>query len=281
MQRSNYLLSIGLATRNRPDNLKRALTSLYSQSFQPFEVIISDDSNDEESISLNQALAEEYNCRYFKGPQRGLYANRNFIASKIRGTHLRTMDDDHTFPVDHLKICIEAIEKEPAVIWTIGEYQPDESIRHAPPHPIAGQLHPRGYSYVPKNLRNYSGISCGASIYPREIIEKRILNNESLPFGIMYLEYGLRLKSAGYIIKPLSETYIIHHNIQTFGSETQSKVILEARLYSMLKLSFYYEKTLGNMCKTASQIAYEILRGKVSINNLKSACKLIKNEYSA
>ncbi|MFM6022178.1 MAG: glycosyltransferase family 2 protein, partial [Dolichospermum sp.] len=42
---SNILLSIALVTRNRPESLERCLKSLRSQNVQPFEVVISDDSD--------------------------------------------------------------------------------------------------------------------------------------------------------------------------------------------------------------------------------------------
>ena len=42
----NVLLSVALVTRNRPIPLERGLASLRAQGEQPFEVIISDDSDD-------------------------------------------------------------------------------------------------------------------------------------------------------------------------------------------------------------------------------------------
>src|SRR3954451_9899484 len=113
-------LSVALVTRNRPDSLARTLESLSRQNVQPYEVILSDDSDVESMISANAELAQKYSCKYLKGPGRGLYANRNFVAKSCIGTHIRTMDDDHEFPENHLTECLKAIEKEPNTIWTIG-----------------------------------------------------------------------------------------------------------------------------------------------------------------
>src|SRR3954454_3566516 len=99
---SNIKLSVALVTRNRPDSLRRTLESLKQQSLQPYEVIISDDSDNETLIAVNNELAQKYSCRYIKGPGKGLYANRNFVARHCSGTHIRTMDDDHEFPENHL-----------------------------------------------------------------------------------------------------------------------------------------------------------------------------------
>lgn len=75
------------------------------------------------------------------------------------------MDDNHLFPKDHLLERLKAIEKEPNIIWTIGEYEYDENIGFSKEledkksgYPIAGQLHPRGHSYVPNSLDDYYGV---------------------------------------------------------------------------------------------------------------------------
>src|SRR4051794_2314477 len=94
-------ISVALVTRNRPAGLKRVLSSLRSQEPQPFEVVVSDDSTEEEWRTANQGIASQFGCRYQAGPCRGLYANRNLAARACRGTHIRSMDDDQEFPPHH------------------------------------------------------------------------------------------------------------------------------------------------------------------------------------
>jgi glycosyltransferase involved in cell wall biosynthesis len=197
MEQTKYTLSIAIVTRNRPESLQRALESLSNQNTQAFEIVISDDSNLEEMIAANKELASAYGAKHILGPQNGLYANRNFVARNCSGTHFRTMDDDHEFPDNHIKICLEAIEQDPYAIWTIGEYCPPDENRSLPA-PIPGQLHPMGYSYSPADMTTYFGISCGATIYPKKVVEKNVLNLETYMFGILYLEYGSRLYNKGY-----------------------------------------------------------------------------------
>ena len=45
------------------------------------------------------------------GPKKGLYSNHNYIYNICSGTHIRIVDDDHTFPSKHFQICIENIKK--------------------------------------------------------------------------------------------------------------------------------------------------------------------------
>src|SRR5260221_14186281 len=104
-------LSVALVTRNRPASLERSLTSLWAQEDRPFEVIISDDS-DAEIAPVIQRIAGTFGCTYLRGPRRGLYANRNFVVLSCRGTHIRTMDDDHILPPEHLSKCLAAVQTD-------------------------------------------------------------------------------------------------------------------------------------------------------------------------
>jgi glycosyltransferase involved in cell wall biosynthesis len=265
-----FTLSIALVTRNRPQSLELTLHSLSLQQPKPFEIILSDDSDKEAAIVQNKLLAEKYGCTYIIGPHKGLYANRNFVAMHTNGTHFRTMDDDHEFPENHLKICMEAINKEPETIWTIGEYKNRNDI-HDAPHPIPGQLHPRGYAYSDNNIENYYGISCGATIYPNTVLRYRILNNEFYMFGSTFLEYGARLKAKGYKILPLNTTYIIHNALETSSSFWTINLIKEAKLYAMFCFSFWHYKSLKNKIVTTGQILFELLTSQVNLKIIKSA----------
>lgn len=269
---TTYRLSIALVTRNRPRSLEKTLRSLSKQNVTPWEIVVSDDSNDENFIEENKRLSQKFGCKYLTGPQKGLYANRNFVALQCTGTHFRTMDDDHEFPDFHLVECLKAIESEPEVIWTIGEYFAHEKIRNLPCR-IPGQLHPRGFSKAPKKMTDYYGISCGGTIYPAALLSKCVLNCELYRFGILYLEYGARLKKMGYTIKFLDQTYLIHHDRETTASELQKEVLEEAKLFSIFCFSFNYQRSFLNFCKTSLQVVMDILMRKYSFKTIGRAFK--------
>ncbi|MBT8319322.1 MAG: glycosyltransferase [Gramella sp.] len=264
---STIKLSIAIVTRNRPDSLFETLQSLSKQDMQPYEIVISDDSNQEDLITQNKKIAKKFKALYFKGPQKGLYANRNFVARKCSGTHFRTMDDDHYFPKGHLLKCLKAIQNEPKTIWTIGEYYPTSKDKKLPP-PIPGQLHPRGFSIIPADMNEYFGISCGGTIYPSEVVKEQVFNCEIYKFGSIFLEYGARLKKKGFQIKFLPDTYFIHNDSETTASEIPDKKLREARLFSMFCFSFDYQKTIKNQAQTLAQITYDILIGRYSFQEV-------------
>src|SRR4051812_12145666 len=189
MRRMSSTISVALVTRNRPDSLERTLRSLREQDVQPLEVLVSDDS-DPDRAHESRRIAEDHGCRYQTGPRRGLYANRNAVARACRGTHIRTMDDDHEFPPGHWSECEAAVERDRECVWVIGEIHPGG---HAPDLRFPGELHPRGFSTMPRDLDHTWAISDGASIYPASIFESGLLFSEAFKFGASYLEFGSRL----------------------------------------------------------------------------------------
>lgn len=198
-------LSVALVTRNRPAFLNRCLESLRSQSVQPFEIIVSDDS-DPEFTDDTETTVKKWNCQYLSGPRRGLQANLNNAALACQGTHVRVINDDHIFPEDHLKITQRLVESDPDSVWIIGEYY--EMPEATTELQLPGEVQPRGYHKPISDFDDCFAISGGASIYPRKIFENhRFLES----FGyVCDLEFGPRLKGLGYRIRYSPETYVIH-----------------------------------------------------------------------
>lgn len=266
-------ISVALVTRNRPESLERCLKSLRSQTIQPFEVIVSDDS-DPEFAAETKAVVKRWKCEYITGPRRGLYANRNYAALACNGTHIRTMDDDHEFPDKHFDTCLSAIQSDPESIWIIGEYSFNQKVG-IEPHPCPGQLHPRGFTVHPKDTQHCWAISDGASIYPKIIFNSGIRYVEYFKFGYAYLEFGSRLYWLGYRIRHLDSTYIIHYFDANKRSFMDKKINLSSRLFSILCHSFIYQRNIKNQFLSI----LEIIKDLANFPELLLAIKVYKKQY--
>jgi glycosyltransferase involved in cell wall biosynthesis len=237
-------------------SLRRTLESLRAQDVQPWEVVLSDDSS-EDMASEVASLANEFHCRYIRGPSRGLYANRNHVARACLGTHIRTMDDDHEFPPGHFRHCMRAIQTDPRAIWIIGEFLPGQEQPTPPPCPA--QLHPRGHSVTPPNPDDCWALADGASIFPRKVFDRGNYYAEFFVFGASYLEFGSRLNWIGYRIRFLQSTYVLHHFDASTRSYDDEAVDLGSRIFAALCHSFSYQRTLRNQTLTVLQIVKELL----------------------
>lgn len=250
-------LSVALVTRNRPESLARTLRSLRAQAMQPFEVVISDDSDESNGAAIRR-LAQAYGCRYVTGPRRGLYANRNRAALACRGTHVRTMDDDHEFPPQHLEACLAAVRRDPTSVWVIGELNPGEEGHKHPRGP--GQLHARGYAVAPADPDSSWAISDGASIYPRALFDHPSTRYaEAFVFGASYLELGSRLEWLGVRIRELNTTYVIHHYDAARRSIDDRTTELASRVFAMLCHSRIYRRQLANQFLTDLELLKQAL----------------------
>jgi glycosyltransferase involved in cell wall biosynthesis len=251
-------LSVALVTRNRPWSLARTLVSLRKQSTQPWEVIISDDSDASQATEVQQ-IAAAYQCHYINGPRRGLYANRNHVAIACQGSHIRSMDDDHEFPEGHIAECLAAITRDADAVWIIGEFLPDRISEPAVPE-CPGQLHPRGFSVGPPNPDRSWALADGATIYPRNIFDRGLRFAETFQFGAPYLEFGSRLHFLGYRIRLLRSTYVVHHYEASKRSLADPEVELASEFFAMLCHSFIYQPSLKNKLLSVLQIGWMTLR---------------------
>jgi glycosyltransferase involved in cell wall biosynthesis len=209
MRSSSVQLSVALVTRNRPDSLERGLASLRSQSVQAYEVVISDDSVREHAQRVRE-LAVEYGSIYCTGPRRGLYANRNFAALHCRGSHIRTMDDDHILPSNHFSQCIDVVKSDPSSIWTVGEMGFLDGVVVGVAE-TANQLGPAGVGERIEDRNNNWGIADGSTIYPREVFDRGFRMVEQFGFGSSYLEFGAYLYKNGWRCRCIPEAQVKHY----------------------------------------------------------------------
>src|SRR5262249_176754 len=141
--------------------------------------------------------------------KRGLYANRNFAAVNCQGTHIRTMDDDHILPPDHLSKCLAAVRSDRNAIWTTGEHGfidgKSVGIAKTPNHLGTAGVGQRIWS-----LDNNWGIADGSTIYPREVFDQGFRMVEDFGFGSSYLEFGAFLHKNGWRCRCVTGAWVEH-----------------------------------------------------------------------
>jgi glycosyltransferase involved in cell wall biosynthesis len=205
----NLKLSVAVVTRNRPESLERCLRSWRAQAVQPHEIVVSDDS-DEEYASPSREIIERYSCRYVRGPRRGLYANRNNVATACTGTHILTGDDDHDHPQGYVETALELILEDPMRVWIFTErYHEDPDCPLTSPP----ELHRSGFGKAPKDPFNCAAIADGSTIYPRQIFDSGLRYDETYRFGGIWYLWGKILSKHGWRISFSDRTFIWHNAV--------------------------------------------------------------------
>lgn len=91
-------ISVCIPAYKRPQYLLRALNSLAEQTFKDFEVIVTDDSPDDEVEMLCRSYLSKLNLHYYKNEiSLGTPANWNKAISLARGEWIKLLHDDDWF----------------------------------------------------------------------------------------------------------------------------------------------------------------------------------------
>ncbi|WP_414549663.1 glycosyltransferase family 2 protein [Anabaena sp. CCY 0017] len=105
----DFKVSVCICTRNRPKELNNALQSVGRSTYPAFEVIVSDDSTNDETKRLISSHFPE--VKYLDGLRKGLGANRNNVLKAVSGSHVLFIDDDVVLNENFLEIVCNKLAK--------------------------------------------------------------------------------------------------------------------------------------------------------------------------
>ena len=117
-------LSIGLPVYNGERYLAESLDSLLGQSYENFELIISDNASTDGTAGIcRRYMKQDCRIRYICQPRNiGAAPNHNFVVGQARGELFKWASHDDLYAHDLLKCCIEALDEYPHVVlahsWT-------------------------------------------------------------------------------------------------------------------------------------------------------------------
>lgn len=93
MNRPEVPISVLVCTRNRPDDLRRCVTSILDGRFRRFELLVVDQSDGEESAAFIESLAD-HRVRLIRTETRGLAKARNLAVLNATAPIVAFTDDD-------------------------------------------------------------------------------------------------------------------------------------------------------------------------------------------
>jgi glycosyltransferase involved in cell wall biosynthesis len=111
-------LTIGLPVYNGEAYLTESLESLLGQTFEDFELLISDNASTDGTAEIcHQYLKQDPRIRYVRQPQNiGLAPNRNFVVSQARSEFFKEAAHDDLYARDLLQRCVNALDERPDFI---------------------------------------------------------------------------------------------------------------------------------------------------------------------
>jgi glycosyltransferase involved in cell wall biosynthesis len=111
-------LTVGLPVYNGASFVAESLDALLGQTFEDFELIISDNaSTDATGDICRQYEKQDSRVSYYRQPRNvGLAPNHNFVVDKARGELFKWAAGDDLYGRDLLRLCVEAMDADPDVV---------------------------------------------------------------------------------------------------------------------------------------------------------------------
>jgi len=117
-------LSIGLPVYNAEEYLAESLDALLGQSYEDFELIISDNASTDGTAGIcRRYMKQDSRIRYICQPRNiGAAPNHNVVVGQARGELFKWASGDDLYGRDLLKYCVDALDEYPHVVlahsWT-------------------------------------------------------------------------------------------------------------------------------------------------------------------
>jgi glycosyltransferase involved in cell wall biosynthesis len=111
-------LSIGLAVYNGETYLAESLDALLGQSYEDFELIISDNASTDGTADICRRYAkQDSRIRYIRQARNiGAAPNHNFVFQEASGELFKWASDDDLYARDLLQRCVNALDENPHIV---------------------------------------------------------------------------------------------------------------------------------------------------------------------
>ena len=135
-------LTIGLPVYNGENFLAESIEALLGQSFEDFELIISDNASTDGTAEICHGYErQDSRIRYVRQPRNiGLSPNHNFTLDEAKGEFFKWGAHDDLYARDLIKLCVETLDARPDVVlahsWT-ARIDSDGSVTKAEKYTLA------------------------------------------------------------------------------------------------------------------------------------------------
>jgi glycosyltransferase involved in cell wall biosynthesis len=112
------VVTVGVPLFNAATYLSGALDSLLAQTFERFEILISDNGSTDDTDAICRRYASmDSRIRYYRHEtNRGAAWNHNFVILEARGRFFRHHHHDDLSEPRHLERCLAALESDPGAV---------------------------------------------------------------------------------------------------------------------------------------------------------------------
>jgi GT2 family glycosyltransferase len=230
-------IALCVCTRNRPTELRRALTSVATSCMRPAQTVVSDDSDDDLQRET-AAVCEEFPfVSYTTGPRRGLSANRNNSLALVSPEVeiVLFIDDDVVLPPEFLSSITDTLRRTPErTIVTGFEYRDGYRVT---PHNCSFWGH---QEKEPRDTGDVHAICINATAFPRALFDS-VRFDEQLRYGSDEIDLCARAERAGFRVLFDPALFVYHHR-SPVNRQEYIRLQDASRLYATYKRYRWIER---------------------------------------
>jgi len=239
-------ITVVIPTYNRQKQLKDAITSVLTQSYQPKEIIVVDDGSTDATAQITKDFPT---IRYFYKENGGVSSARNLGIAKANFEWIAFLDSDDRWHEDKLKEQVAYHKANPTVLMS---YTDEVWIRNGKEKKIPKKFEKKGKDAFLENI-SYCNIAPSSVLIHRRLFEKVGLFDESM---VVCEDYDLWLRIAqehkiALIDKKLTIKYAGHDDQLSFLHWKMNKFHIKTlqKLLSQNTQSRYYDKIVEELAK--------------------------------
>jgi glycosyltransferase involved in cell wall biosynthesis len=141
-------VSIGLPVYNGENFLEEALRALLAQTYEDFELVISDNASTDRTAQICQDhQARDGRIRYYRQPRKlGLPENFNAVFHRARGEYFHWASHDDLWRPTFLERLVEALDRDPEAVLayprSVSIDGEGNHVKHWPSRPLLGAAQP-------------------------------------------------------------------------------------------------------------------------------------------
>ena len=232
---------IGMPAYNGARFIEKAIDSLVNQSFQDWQLLVSDDcSNDETAQIVQEYTKKDSRITYYRQEKNlGLFANFKFVLDKANAPYFIWTAHDDIREKDYLKVCVEKLENNSSLSFATT---------------VLATIDSSGKTLIEeKDLLKLSGKPSFLSV-ARYVLQPEIL-------GKCNLMYGLFRTS---VMREVWEAYPQRH---VWGQDYMFSLALISRFNIYVDERILFKKRIGGFSDS-----------KTPTDNLKNKSKNPKNQ---
>lgn len=206
--------SVVIPVYNRPDELYEVLSSLVSQSFKDFEVIVIDDGSTISSRTVIEQFQNSLNLTYLSLPNQGQGFARNDGMKAAKGSFFIILDSDVSLPLTYLEVLKKAIHERNLDAFGGPDAASDHfgSVQKAMDFAMTSFWTTGGIRGKLKDASKFQarGFNMGVSKTVFETTGGFLDPNKGED-----IEWSIRIKKAGYKLELVEEAFVYHKRKST------------------------------------------------------------------